>query len=221
MPRPRQARSKARLAALTQATETLLRRTTPEDLTVNELAREAGVSAAYLYTRFDSKQALLDSLIHEFETGQRDKAARLLQPQLWEGIGLEERISRLARQFLTAARSHRGLMRAIFSRRVVRGVAGQGEAEAEAGPSFGASDQILEWLMACRKEIAHEDPREAIRLSLLVLFSTLQVALFLDLAESAHRAIAREVVGMLTTYLLDGSGAPLELIGELDREQDS
>ncbi len=217
MPRPTQARSKARLAALTQATETLLRRTTPEDLTVNELAREAGVSAAYLYTRFDSKQALLDSLIHEFETGQRDKAARLLRPQLWEGVGLEERISRLARQFLTAARSHRGLMRAIFSRRVVRGVADQGEA----GPSFGASDQILEWLMACRKEIAHEDPREAIRLSLLVLFSTLQVALFLDLAESAHRAIAREVVGMLTTYLLDGSGAPLELIGDLDREQGS
>lgn len=217
MSHPRQARSKARLAALTQATEAVLRRTTPEDLTVSELAREAGVSAAYLYTRFDSKQALLDSLIDEFETGQRDKAARLLRPELWEGVGLEERISRLANQFLTAARDHRGLMRAIFSRRVIRGMAGGGEA----GPSFGASNQILEWLMACRREIAHEDPREAIRLSLLVLFSTLQVGLFLDLGETAHRTIAREAVGMLTAYLLDGSAAAPEFIGDLDRGHDS
>ena len=215
MPRPIQARARARLAALTRATEAVLRRTAPEDLTVGEIAAEAGVSTAYLYTRFDNKQDLLDSLIEEFEAGQRAKAARLLRTEDWEAVALDERLSRLAGQFLTAAKDHRGLMRAIFSRRVIHGMTDQ-----QGGPSFGASRQVMEWLLECRDEISHDDPGDAVQLSLLVLFSTLQVGLFMDLPDSAHEAIARELVGMLTGYLREGGDSPAELIGGLDREHD-
>jgi AcrR family transcriptional regulator len=217
MQRPRQARSKARLAALARATEQVLRRTVPEDVTVGELAREAGVSAAYLYTRFDNKAALLDGLIDEFENGQREKAARLLEPGLWRGVGLDERFGRLANQFANAAAEHRGLMRAIFSRRVIRGLAD----DSDGGASFGASHQILEWLLECRDEVAHDNPRDALRLALLVLFSTLQVGLFMDLDETTRHAIATEVAGMVVGYLRDGGG-PLPMInGGLERDDNN
>lgn len=214
MQRPRQARSKARLAALTQATESVLRHTAPEDVTVSQLAREAGVSAAYLYTRFDNKADLLDSLIEAFENGQREKATRLLKTELWLGVGLDERFVRLANQFVGAAAEHRGLMRAIFCRRVIRGLA----QDTDGGAGFGASGQILDWLLECRDEIAHDNPGDAVRLALLVLFSTLQVGLFMDLDETARKAIAGDVVRMITRYLHEGGGALPPLAGGLERD---
>ena len=55
--RPRQARSEAKLDALMNAVEILLREKPYNDVSVAELAVEAGVSPAYLYTRFENKQA--------------------------------------------------------------------------------------------------------------------------------------------------------------------
>jgi AcrR family transcriptional regulator len=216
MQQPRQARSRARLDALTRATEQVLRHNAPEDVTVGDLAKEAGVSTAYLYTRFDNKAALLDSLIDDFESGQREKAARLLKPEHWRAVGLAERFTRLANQFSEAAMEHRGLMRAIFSRRVIRGLA----ADSDGGVEFGASDQILEWLMECRDEVAHDKPRDAMRLALLVLFSTLQVGLFMDLDEPTRRAIAAEVVGMAVGYLREGRGPLPTFEGGLEHDDD-
>ncbi len=65
---PQQARSRARLAGLLDAAETLLVREGPEALTTTRIAGEAGVSVGSLYRWFPDKAAIVDALTHRYLT---------------------------------------------------------------------------------------------------------------------------------------------------------
>ena len=59
---PQQARSRARLAGLLDAAETLLVREGAEALTTTRIAAEAGVSVGSLYRWFPDKAAIVDAI---------------------------------------------------------------------------------------------------------------------------------------------------------------
>lgn len=65
---PQQARSRARLAGLLDAAETLLVREGPEALTTTRIAEEAGVSVGSLYRWFPDKAAIVDALTRRYLT---------------------------------------------------------------------------------------------------------------------------------------------------------
>ena len=63
---PQQARSRARLAGLLDAAETLLVREGPEALSTTRIAEEAGVSVGSLYRWFPDKAAIVDALTRRY-----------------------------------------------------------------------------------------------------------------------------------------------------------
>ena len=71
---PRQKRSEATLARILGAARTLLATRDLDDITVEDIAREAGVSVGALYTRFKGKDELLTHLL---DATQREQLARL------------------------------------------------------------------------------------------------------------------------------------------------
>ena len=84
---PQQARSRARLAGLLDAAETLLVREGPEALTTTRIAEEAGVSVGSLYRWFPDKAAIVDALtrryLEEFEA-TIDELAEAAPTAEWE-----------------------------------------------------------------------------------------------------------------------------------------
>lgn len=64
--RPRQARSRARVKRLLDAAETILATEGYDALTVRRLATEATVPVGTLYQFFPDKQAVLDTLAHQY-----------------------------------------------------------------------------------------------------------------------------------------------------------
>lgn len=84
---PQQARSRARLAELLDAAETLLAREGAEALTTTSIAAEAGVSVGSLYRYFPDKGAIVDALarryLEEFEA-TIDEVARQAPDDRWD-----------------------------------------------------------------------------------------------------------------------------------------
>ncbi len=207
---PRQARAEASLDALTEAVEKLLRDKPFNDVSVAELAAEAGVSPAYLYTRFENKQALLDYVVSGFLAEQNERAGDLLAPERWRGVGLETRLARLANQFVAAARKHRGKMRALSEMAVSDETCEAGEAWLKAA----AGGQLRDWLLECRDEIHHPDPQNAVVFVLQMFALGLQSSHLLSPAHPAREVSTSELVHMALTYLTSDKPA-----ADLDTEE--
>jgi AcrR family transcriptional regulator len=84
---PQQARSRARLAGLLDAAESLLVREGPEALSTTRIAEEAGVSVGSLYRWFPDKAAIVDALtrryLAEFEATM-DELAEAAPTAQWD-----------------------------------------------------------------------------------------------------------------------------------------
>lgn len=153
---------------------------------MNDLARAAGLSPAYLYTRFDNKQALLDHVIGTFLERQESAIKLLFIQGKWEQ-GLEGRLRWLARQFQGLLDQHRGKIRALTEMHA-------GDDAANAWLELTTRGYVRDWLLACADEIRHSDPLGAVT-TVLQLFT-------LALQSGAATAIqADDVVRMALLYL--------------------
>ena len=208
---PRQARSEAKLDALMNAVEILLREKPYNDVSVAELAAEAGVSPAYLYTRFENKQALMDYVVGRFLTEQKERAAGLLEPERWRGVGLKERLARLANQFSAAAKARPGILRALSEM----------PSSLDAGDAWinaAAGGQLRDWLLECRNEIAHPNPEDAVTFILQMFALGFQTAPTLSQNHPARNFSGRELVHMAHIYLTSRIASDDIDIGGLDHE---
>lgn len=187
---PIQARAEAKLASLTAAVEQVLRRTPVQQVGVAALAKEAGVSTAYLYTRFAGKQALIDHVLDEFLTQQKTSLELLLGQGRWS-IGLQDRLRWLAGQMQDARRQHEGKIRALFDL----------VPDNNRWLSLTAADVVVDWLMDCRHEIRREDPRAAISTVLKLLTLGLQTAPLLKPGQPGADMDAEEMVSVAWSYL--------------------
>lgn len=126
---------------------------------MNDIAREAGVSKGTLYVYFDSKEALFVALIREDRKQQAE--------QLCEFVGDEnEPVAMVLRRFGTNLLSHMTSPDSLAHIRTVIAIAGKfpeiGRAFYEAGPAHGEKN-LGAWLArrAARGELAIDDPDEA------------------------------------------------------------
>lgn len=78
-----------KLAAIKQSTMELIAQNGNQKTTISMVAKHAGVSAGYLYTHFDSKEALIDALIHDTYLDVLGKLMRIGQ----SGKNIEEMLS--------------------------------------------------------------------------------------------------------------------------------
>ncbi len=197
---PRQARSEAKLDALMNAVEILLREKPYNDVSVSELAAEAGVSPAYLYTRFENKQALMDYVVGRFLAEQKVRAAGLLEPDRWRGVGLKDRLARLANQFSAAAKTRPGILRALS---VMSASLDTDNSWLDAAPG----GQLRDWLLECRDEIAHPDPEAAVTFVLQMFALGFQATPTLSQNHPARNLPGRELVHMAHLYLTSNTAS--------------
>jgi AcrR family transcriptional regulator len=110
-----QKRSELTLAAIVQAMLDLLATKDIEEIAVSDIAQKAGVAVGTIYRRFENKEALVAHLLKLIQGKQVSELGPLLAPAIWEGKGVEERVSWLREQLTATAHRAPGLIRAIFA----------------------------------------------------------------------------------------------------------
>lgn len=112
---PRVERKKETRAAVKEAARRCFVRLGFEEASVGAITRAAGVAHGTFYVHFESKEALLDELLREFN----DELAAKLAPVLGEAAGrpIEETVGRVADAFLDHWRAHRDFVE-CYARRV-------------------------------------------------------------------------------------------------------
>jgi AcrR family transcriptional regulator len=114
-PRPAlQKRSEATLAAITGAALKLLATKDIDEISIAEIAHEAGIAVGTIYRRFESKEALVAHLLTLVQEKQVRELEALLSAPKWEGKSVEERVRWLRDQLTNTANAAPGLLRAIF-----------------------------------------------------------------------------------------------------------
>jgi len=112
-PPPAQPRSRATMGRLLAAVEEAIAERGVASLTVQEVARRAGLAAGTLYTRFAGKDALLRAFTIAFFARARRTADSLFEDQRWRALPPRELVAALVRVLVKSYRVKRGLLRAL------------------------------------------------------------------------------------------------------------
>lgn len=176
---PRQKRSEATLARILEAAGRLLATRDLEAVTVEDIAREAGVSVGSLYTRFKSKDDLLTHLLDSTQRRQVAQLETVLAPERWAGVGLAARLDWLVDALRDSARASPGLIRAVFGRLLSQ------SAELSRGPAAlnaRSVELIAAWLLAAEDGVTAPDPETAAATTTAWLSYSVHMALLYDFA---------------------------------------
>ncbi len=115
---PKQARSAATFRRILEATERLLETKSFEEITVQEICAQANVAVASVYSRFESKNAILATLCDELcrtATAQAEAATSAAADFLGPELDLEA-IARLAvHSYADLLRPHRRLVESLMA----------------------------------------------------------------------------------------------------------
>ena len=176
---PRQKRSEATLARILEAAGRLLAARDIEAVTVEDIAREAGVSVGSLYTRFRSKDELLTHLLDAIQRRQVTELETLLAPERWDGVGLAARLDWLVDALRDSARASPGLIRAVFGRLLSQ------SPELSRGPAAlnaRSVELIAAWLLAAEDGVTAPEPETAAATTTAWLSYSVHMALLYDFA---------------------------------------
>lgn len=165
---PQQERSQETLRLLLAATERLLARSHFEDISIQQILAESGVSTGSFYARFRSKEDLLPHLYREYSDDLRSRMAGHTDPAQWQGVSLAERTRRLIRQAVAIYRERRGLLRAVALLARSRPDTVSASALRERDDQYQAAGALL---LQCRAEIKHPDPALAVQLGILFVLA--------------------------------------------------
>lgn len=163
---PQQDRSRRSLDRILEATERLLQTRPFDELTVADIAREAGVSTGLLYSRFESKDEILPFLVDRFLRQQLRKFRSDLAPERSKA-GLGERLAQLTGRIRGMGDESLGLLRAAAARRLLRPDE-IGEEERARSEKIRATGRT--WLLASRDEVARDDPEAALEFVNWIVF---------------------------------------------------
>mgnify|MGYP001248598966 CR=1 FL=1 len=163
LPRPRQARSRAREEALLRAATKLMAKRPFEAISVTEIAAAAGTSVGGFYARFGTKEGVLhhlDARIIEDALAGFDDA---LSDDRMADATVADVVRAYAGIMIRKFRQHRESLTTII--RVARGGDPEWAARARAF-NTKVHGRLRALLTARRNEIAHPDPDLAIELGL-------------------------------------------------------
>ena len=206
---PRQARSRATLDRLLEATAELLAERRFEEATLAELVRRAGSSVGAFYARFESKQALLRYFDEQLFKRGRALWEEFLAPESWRGASAATIVTRVVARFVESRRRHRGLLRSLAL--YVRSRPAPDFAARAARLNRFVTRRLARLLLLRREQIGHRDPERAIAFGLLLLDSATREAILFEKAGlSPGRLTDRDLAAELTRALL----AYLEIVPE-------
>lgn len=200
---PRQARSRATLERLFQATAELLTARRFEEATVADLARQAGSSVGAFYTRFADKQALIEAFDERMFDEGRQRWDALLEPGRWGGVATAAILRAVVERLVEARRRNPGLLRSLAL-----------YARSRPDPRFRARAARLNRHVARRlravvlrgADIHHPDPERAVDLGLLMVDAAVREAILFESAglnprPVSDRALVRELTLAWCRYL--------------------
>jgi AcrR family transcriptional regulator len=176
---PRQKRSEATLARILDATRALLATRDIDEVTVDDIAREAGVSVGALYTRFKGKDELLTHLLDAIQRAQVEHLTDVLAAERWGGVDLAARLDWLVETLRASGRAQPGLIRAVYGRLLSQSAA------LSAGPAaLNAQNVALisDWLLGAADGVTAPDPQTAARTTTAWLSYSVHMALLYNFA---------------------------------------
>jgi AcrR family transcriptional regulator len=201
---PVQGRSERTLARILDATERLLNARTFEQLTVQDIVREAEASVGSFYARFESKDALLNALHERYVAESIPTTERALDPALWRGIPLLVLVEQTVAFLVDQTWQNRGLKRAL----VIAVAKGEpGFRERSSGLAGLVVDQLAALFVARGDALGGKDARAAADFVHRLVFSFLDqmVSFAPDDPIARPRApdvLARELVHAVYAYLV-------------------
>jgi AcrR family transcriptional regulator len=201
---PAQARSRATLERLLDATEALLRNRHFEDIEVDEIVRRARSSVGSFYARVGNKEALLPPLYARFDARLREELLTIAADKAWESRDLPATCRELAKLLVSRFREHAGLLRAVvlYARRRGRVLTPEQQAQRNAVMHIPVA-----LLLRHRDLIADRSPERRAALAFfaanaavreMVLFPNAPHAASLPMDDDA---LARFAAGLLFSYL--------------------
>ena len=203
---PRQARARATVERIFEATVRLLAERPFEDLSVADIVSGAHTSVGAFYKRFSSKDALLPVLLDWIHRQQFEAIESFIEESEWRGIGLSARVDAFVDSLVQSYREHRHLMRALVSRQYSADNT-QSSEQIESGER--TLRYYADWLLACRDEIRHPRPEVAVPIGLTGLVTQAQTRLLFGARsiELSDAEFTQELKRALLAYLGDDTDA--------------
>lgn len=207
--RPQQSRSQASLGRILDATERLLEDRPFSEITVSDIAEEASVSTGLLYSRFESKDAILPYVVTRFLEQQEASFREALGQGAVPGgsLDIRERVEALVRQVAGMADRSTGLLRAAAARRLLNpGVLTEEELVLSAEiRSLGRS-----WLQGGARAVRRDDPERALDFVNWMVFLAGQIGPMVAGDPDELTALMSDLTDAMTLYLT----APSQGAGE-------
>lgn len=173
---PRQARSAQTLTRVLDACDVLLAERSFEQISMQDIARQAGVSVGNLYNRFADRDALIEHIIERHQREFRDYMEATLLSQD-DGLSLKTRIAVIADTF------HAGLanLRPVFTTLVIRRLKENLPSQVSREETDAIIALAVKWLVRSSDEISGDESTRA-RFAVASLAFNLQFNLLLGTA---------------------------------------
>ncbi|MCZ6835810.1 MAG: TetR/AcrR family transcriptional regulator [Planctomycetota bacterium] len=200
---PRQARSRQTLEKILDATERLLESRIFEDLTVQDILQEAGVSIGSFYARFKTKDDVLRDLYQRYREDLSSLNQEVIEKET-NGLSLMELLEKIVRHTLQRMEKRRGLIRTIVLHMRQHPEASGDE---ERRVARRARHVGVELIVSRKNEISHPRPREAARMIIFTLAALGREFVLFDYTPHASQLklsrerFIRETTRMMANYL--------------------
>lgn len=180
--KPKQKRSQQTLEKITEACEALLADATFEEISMQAIASQAGISVGNLYNRFSNKEALIGHLVEIMHARFSENVMSELE-SFPSNKALEVRLTHLVSVLESAVNKNAAMVKAVASRNLASRTS---RTESTDQQAEWVLDSILNWLYESKKEIKHPDAREACRFAITSIIFGLQYRLIFDTPDRLH-----------------------------------
>jgi AcrR family transcriptional regulator len=159
---PLQARTHATLEKLLDTAEAMLAERSFDEISIAELAAEAGSSVGAFYRRFKDKDGLLHALQERYCVEAMTTADAALDPARWVDSGIAEIVEECFAFMTRVLIERRGLDRAVY----IRSLVDDGFREHSSRVTLHLMRGMADLLLARRHEIKHPRPEVAVDVGL-------------------------------------------------------
>jgi AcrR family transcriptional regulator len=187
--KPLQQRSIATYGRMLDAAEALLQKQSFDAVSVNEIARAAGVTTGAFYTRFPDKEALLGALEDRLTTMMLSYIGEATRPERWAGVSLEEGMHRYCLGLIDIYVKTRGAGRAL----VLRSHTDAGLKRRLRRLNVEGLPRVLSVVVA-QPGVTHERPELAVEIVLLAIRSVLRETVLFGEAWPGEDVLAPQVL---------------------------
>ena len=200
--KPKQTRSQRTLESILSAAERLLETTSFNDLTIQQIVKEAGSSVGSFYARFKDKEALLHALDDRYFDELIGVVDSVLADPAWQSLTLTETVQKLAELTVQVHQNKKGVARTLILQARLTPDPRYREREDRLWQSF---PQLLELVLKHRDEIKHPQVETAVQLGFLqIYFAAREFLLWTHITDNlpdVGTSLANELAHMYLNYL--------------------